>query len=209
MTRIDIDLPNRLVSPYYGDFETTRLTMQAGPYQAGGKTIHSDRLGTFKVPSFQTPSDLQHGHGSLNDAWIAPSSQFPVYDLNAHGQAVGVGVVRFGPASGDWYAAFSAPGLVGHGGYSPTVDNLNNYVAPLPDITLDVAGLIDDEGRIIADGSDGQGDRRSYLLTPVGLGEPATVPEPTTLATLGAVGGVLCIRARSRRRRTDLANPLN
>jgi len=211
VTPIDVQLPTQSLYAVGGDIAKTKLTMQVGPYQAGTKEVSDAPKGIFYVPSFQTPLGLRDGNASLvelTDAWIGRGPTDTVRDLNLLGQAVGLGFLHPGKSDGTTYAAFSAPGLVGHGGYSPTVDNLNNYIAPFPNgMTLDVAGIIDDKGRIIADGSDVQGNRHSHLLTPVALGDAATVPEPTTLATLAVLGGALYARTRNRRRRINHAEP--
>ena len=200
VTPIDI----QVVPPYPSDgiFSQTHLTMQVGAYQVGTKEVSASPLGTLVVPSFQTPTNLSFASSrmDINDAWIAPGGEDPVRDLNVQGQAVGVGVLQPGTQSRATFAAFSALGLVGHGGYAPTVDNLNSYITPLADgITLTTAFKIDDLGRILAVGS----DNHDYMLTPVALGDAATVPEPTTLATLGVLGMALWIRVRSRQSRVE------
>lgn len=205
VTPIDVQLPTRPLPDNYLDNIQTHLTMQAGAYQVGTSNVYALPLGIFTVPSFQTPTNLSWSSslGNLNNAWIGPGPTETVSDLNKQGQVVGVGVLHPGK-SGATFAAFSAPGLMGHGGYSPTVDNLNNYIAPLPGgIALTAAVKIDDLGRILAIGS----DSHDYLLTPVALGDAATVPEPTTLATLGVLGGMLSIRALVRRRRGNHGGP--
>jgi hypothetical protein len=200
VTPIDVQLPSESLSSQGGDYAKSHLTMQSGAFQVGTKEVHDPPQGIFVVPSFQTPTGMRNGFGGLgdlNDAWIGADANGTVRDLNVLGHAVGAGLVQPGKSSAT-YAAFSAPGLVGHGGYAPTVDNLNNYIAPLPaGISLTSALKIDDLGRIIALGS----DNHDYLLTPTALGDAATVPEPTTLATVCVLGITLWIRARGRQAR--------
>ncbi len=192
-----INIPSQ-GDPYTVPYWKQTLTMQSGSFQVGVKEVQASPLGTFSVPSFATPTNVAYGYFPLiNNAWIGLYPQDTVRDLNAQGQAVGQGVLPETIVDGlarTTYAAFSAVGLVDHGGYAPTVDNLNNYITPLPGVTLDLAVKIDDLGRILAAGTDGQGNSHGYLLTPVALGEAATVPEPTTLATLAVLG--LFLRGR-------------
>jgi hypothetical protein len=72
---------------------------------------------------------------------------------------------------------------------------LNNYIQTIPGVTLTSPVTIDDLGRIIAVGSNGD----DYLLTPLALGPPATAPEPTAFALLTVGSAALAIRRRFRR----------
>ena len=191
-TAISEGLAGTGLSPEY-----SILTLQNGGYKVGYSVDANPDdppntlLGVhyFKYPTFESPKNN----------WIGGSDSLPmIADMNKQGQVVGTSLI-LGKGIYDlnaYYAAFSAPGAQSHGGDAAIVDNLNNYIAAQPGMTLSTANSIDDLGRIIAGGTDGY-----YLLTPVALGDAATVPEPTVLATLGVLGGVLYARARNRRRR--------
>lgn len=112
--------------------------------------------------------------------WLGSNDFNPILDMNSSGQIVGaLGSDGDGQPQS---ARFSEPGMKNHpdsgiGGeyYS---DELNHYVAPIPGSPYLISAFkIDDLGRILAEGDNGH----DYLLTPVALGDPATVPEPTSL----------------------------
>ena len=120
-----------------------------------------------------------HGNGS------------PVSDINSQGQAVGMSQYLVGQV--DIYAAFTGPNLHNQGeGF--VADNLNNYIATIPGVSLTSAVNIDDLGRIVAFGSNGD----AYLLTPDALGVPATVPEPSTALMMGLAGSLFGVRSVRR-----------
>ena len=177
--------------------EYSILTLQNGAFKAGYSVDANpdDPPNTptgvhyFKYPTFESPK---------ND-WIGGADYIPMLaDMNKLGQVVGASLIK-GKGYYDqnaYYAAFSAPGVQAHGGDASIVDNLNNYIAAQPGMSLGWANAIDDLGRIIAAGTNGY-----YLLTPVALGDAATVPEPTAVATLGLGGaGWMAYAWRLRRR---------
>jgi hypothetical protein len=164
------------------------LTMQAGNYQVGYGMAHElDHSPYGYFPSFM----------SFSAGWNTGGPN-PVSDLNIQGQVVGIGAIFQGSGPSAFqqmgtFAAFSAVGEKSHG-FGSDVNNLNNYIATIPGVSLTSAVMIDDLGRIIADGSDGH----AYLLTPEALGPAATVPEPTTALLLVLAITGYGIRSRCR-----------
>lgn len=131
-------------------------------------------------------------------------AESPVSDFNVHNQAVGTMENADAETNGishKTYAAFSQPGFLGHqSNLDPywASNNLNRYI-DLPGTSLTTAFKIDDLGRILARGD----DDHVYLLSPLELGAPTPVPEPSALALLGVVAaswGVQSIRRRPGRR---------
>ena len=71
------------------------------------------------------------------------------------------------------------------------MQDLNGLIGPALGITLDLAWDINNNGQIVADGTNAQGVGRVYLLTPV--------PEPGTWALCGVAGLGLLVGLRRRR----------
>ncbi len=179
VTKIDVEGTSGFGAGYYV------LAMQSGFYQVGYNV--SESTPGPNVPGF-TPS-----FEGLNHGWNTTGLPLPVSDINLHGQVVGTG--DSSPLGSGTYAAFSAVGEQSHGGgFGFIVDNLNNYIASIPGVTLTSAVVIDDLGRIIAFGSNGH----DYLLTPNALGAPATVPEPSTWLIFGLAGSLFGLRSVRR-----------
>ncbi len=132
--------------------------------------------------------------GPFSD-WYSTNPAHPaVSDINNSGQVVGASDnSQVAP-----FAAFSNPSGYSHdfNQRSSVVDNLNNYIATIPGMTLVSAFKIDDVGRIVASGSDGH----DYLLNPIALGAPQTVPEPSSVLVLGCAVASLAIGMRRARR---------
>lgn len=176
--------PNQLLQEYIpggsheGDFTMYTISNDSG--EVGYKQwSHGSIEGTILFPTFSP----------WYGAWFTKSS-YPVADMNIHGQVVGRSDV-FG-------AAFSDINHTLHGDpLDREADDLNHYINPIPDATLTSALWIDDLGQIVAQSS----DDHYYLLRPLELGPPQTVPEPTTLTILACVGAMLGIR--SLRRKAD------
>jgi PEP-CTERM motif len=164
-------------------YSYTEFTMQNGQYRAGYNFDYGGGL-TFGIyyPTFE----------AWSNGWYLPQGSSPVSDINSHGQVVGMSQIY---GTSEYYAAFSDVNGQSHGFGAETVDNLNNYIQTIPGVTLTSAVKIDDLGRIIAVGSNGD----DYLLTPLALGPPATAPEPTALALLAVGSAGLAIRRRFRR----------
>ena len=161
------------------------LTMQNGSHQTG--YIYDFPSGTgiswILHPSFE----------NIFNGWQTSVGQSPVLDINSNGQVVGTSLnLVVGSTGPPVYAAFSDVNGQSHGFAAQTVDNLNNYIIPIPGVNLTSAVKIDDLGRIIAVGSNGD----NYLLTPVALGPPSPTPEPTTLAVLAVASAGFAIRRR-------------
>lgn len=180
------------------------LNLQSGTHRVGyDDTFFSEAPASFSRPPGGSLEIYHPSFESPTNGWYLPSKVMPVVeDLNSQGQAVGLSLLpnvtttALGGGVNNTYAAFSAVNGQGHGGNAAIVDNLNNYIASIPGVSLTAALDIDDLGRIIANGSDGN----AYLLTPVALGGVETVPEPTTLATWGLLGFFCGVRALRRRR---------
>ncbi len=180
------------VQTVHADGTFQLLTMQDGTHQVGYNTGLSSQAGTIIFPTFS----------GINMGWFIQggllSTSPPVADINSLGQFVGTSQYAPGqtsPGQTSTYAAFSDPTGQAHGSGS-IVNNLNNYIATIPGVSLTSAVKIDDLGRIIAVGSDGN----DYLLTPVALGAASPVPEPTTVVTLGLLASLLGFRSIRRRR---------
>jgi hypothetical protein len=147
-------------------------------------------VGTYTFKS--GPFSVDTYHYSNNElvwssvGWVGSFDTPPVHDINVLGQVVGLdrftlpGMQHLKPDDGPLYGG----------------DLLDNYIPQVPGLTLLKDALkIDDQGRIVAEDWNGH----DYLLTPLALGAPATVPEPTTLMVFGAVAIAIGVRSLHRR----------
>ncbi len=170
-------------------------TMQSGLYKAGYEYDHGPSLPGNFHPTFENSTS-----GWFTFPGFVPNTSpnpSPVSDINRQGQVVGTGLLFNGFNGYNFYAAFSEVNLQPHGAANSFDDNLNDYIAPIPGVTLTSAVKVDDLGRIIATGSNGD----NFLLTPVALGSVSPVPEPSTAMLLGLAGSILGLRALRRGRR--------
>ncbi len=178
------------LSSYLPDGSIHYVTLQEGSRQASYNNTYAPQVGPILYPAFM----------SLNSGWfIQPNFNFstpPVSDINGQGQVIGISQYSIGQTR--TYAGFSDVNGQNNAfsGNASIVDNLNEYIATIPGVSLTSAVKIDDLGRIIAVGSDGH----DYLLTPVALGAASPVPEPTTVVTLGLLASLLGFRSIRRRR---------
>lgn len=153
------------------------LTIKNGPFTATGERWHNG-IWTSSIGW----SNFRFGDPNYN-----------IRDMNTSGQIVG--------AVGS-SARFSLPRMKTHPPNGPSSgtsqafqDMLTSYIPPTPGLGwLTTAFSIDERGRILAQGD----NQHYYLLSPLALGPPLPVPEPTPLVTL-AVGGI-CLGLRSIRR---------
>lgn len=149
-------------------------------YDPGFVTSPNDEPGmlkTFKVGNFET-SDFWYQKNNLVywGSWITYQG-WNINDVNTHGAVVG---------EVDGTARVNDAGLgLPLNPYSTNNNDLNDYIPAVPGLQagdgLRTALTIDDDGRILVEGTNNQ----YYLLTPVALGDPATVPEPSTLLIFG------------------------
>lgn len=170
----------------------TQNTMQIGNFKVGYRMEYLEGQPIYYASFAPDWSD-----------WTTPSfsGQRIVSDINVKGQVVGTGYLnyytqpsidpKFVP-----FAAFTDVGMKLHGKDASVADNLNNYITPIPNVTLTAATNIDDLGRIVADGSDGH----VYLLTPTALGSAVPVPEPSSAVVFAVVGSALGLHALRRRK---------
>lgn len=159
----------RIDSTSIGNYAFTMYTLQDNGFKTG--YFREENTG-------QGPVNVAISESVLGSWYSAPNSS-PITDMNALGQFIGTGQPGVGGSGNSFtYAAIGyATGAtippeftLGH--------NLNSYIATIPGMSLTSAFNIDDVGRIIAGGSDGH----TYLLTPIALGAPQTVPEPSGIA---------------------------
>ena len=162
------------------------LTLQNGTHQVGYNDGYSYPAGLILYPTFM----------SINSGWfLTPYRNIssPVSDINGQGQVVGTSQYLLGQSS--TYAAFSDPNGRTHSFDDSAMNDLNNYIATIPGVSLTSAVKIDDLGRIIAIGSNGD----DYLLTPTAIGPASPVPEPSAAMLLGLVGTLLGLRSIRQR----------
>ena len=184
--------------PGQSDIPTMYLGVHTSAYMEYTVTDGIHKVGYLYDPVFGQPAAGPSFLG-VGTAWHGVDVRL-VSDFNIHGQAVGTSDLAGAASSASGtYAAFSAPNFTQHDFLSVEqassgVDNLNNYIAPIPGVSLTSAFKIDDMGRILAQGSNGD----TYLLTPVVLGQPAPVPEPGSVAIFGLA--ILALGYRSARR---------
>jgi hypothetical protein len=113
----------------------------------------------------------------------------PISDANIKGMFIGTGIIaNFG------FPAFSYPNN-SLGGANLYYNDLNAYIAQSLAINLTSAVKIDDNGDIIAYGTQ-NGINQYFLLNLVG--PPTTAPEPSAFVTLG-IGAAAVYWARRRR----------
>jgi len=169
-------------------------TMQSGLYKVGYEYDYGPSLPGNFHPTFENSTS-----GWFTFPGIFPNTSpnpSPVSDINRQGQVVGTGLLFNGFNGYNFYAAFAEVNLQPHGAANSFDDNLNDYIAPIPGVTLTSAVKVDDLGRIIVTGSNGD----NFLLTPVALGAALPVPEPSTVVTLGFLASLLGFRSIRRRR---------
>ena len=186
--------PINVRSSINSDDSYALLTLQNSTHQVG--YLRSNENGSVLSPA---------GASGFFD-WNILTGRLPVSDINSQGQFVGTSA--FGNQWYTTFAAFSDPNGFSHeltGKVSAVTDDLNDYIATIPGVALTSAFAIDDLGRILATGSNGD----TYLLTPTALGAPETVPEPTAAMILGVVGSILSLRSiRGRLGRSRRAAPV-
>lgn len=147
------------------------------------------------VTTFQTQGGT-YSIGTSNDWWgdyrtVTGVFYGNVTDVNIHGQMVG------GTSGGGALGVMGIPVVTGMVGLL-TEDSYQNPTSNPYFYFTGRGPLIDDLGRILAQGSDGH----EYLLTPTSLGAPQTVPEPSTLLIFGlGAAALMAHHARRPRRR--------
>lgn len=171
------------------------INLKSGSYQASDTVYNRSPLVQGSAGSIIWDSVSTSAYGTSLPGGL------PIADINIRGQVVG-----YNDSSGG--AAFSLPGLEEHP-YVPkplNSDSIKNYVTELPpfpgrpeDLWLRNAFAIDDLGRILVYATDGADYNHVYLFTPLALGDPTPVPEPTTLMMGGVLGIAYGLR-RFRRR---------
>ena len=170
---------------HYPSLSTT-IAFQVGSVQYGYYTFITPIRGEYSTP-FSIGGNLINPDGGWSNGSIT--------DGNAKGQFIGTAYV-YGPAS----AAFSFPNgsLSAFGPSSPAVLNyyyLNEYIAQNLGVNLTSAVKIDDNGDIIAEGT--QNGKDQYFLLNLNAA-PTTAPEPSAFLTLGIGAAAFCWVRRRR-----------
>lgn len=167
-------------------------TLEPHPYKYFVQTLTNGTTNAgyfYDVFSSGTMPTALNTYGYM---WFTAPPRSPIEDFNTHGVVVGI--------SDALGAAWTPDGVTSEflakidKWHSPYAWDLNNAIAPIPGVDLTKAFLVDDEDRILADGS----DSHVYLLTPTNLGAPAPVPEPGTLTAWGLVALAAGIGLRRR-----------
>jgi probable HAF family extracellular repeat protein len=122
----------------------------------------------------------------MQDLGVLPGTFMShAYGINDNGQVAGYSTATSG--SGRAFIWSSDKGL----------QDLNSLISPNLGWSLSVAQDINNKGQIVGWGTSPDGQQRAFLLTPDSAQE---VPEPTTMAGLGLVGGAMvALRRRSQR----------
>ncbi len=164
---------------------SSTTSFQVGNIQFGYNTYLTPSRGEYSVP-FSTLGPQV----SADEGW----SNGSIADGNAKGQFVGTSFI-FGAAAFSFPNGSLSPAGFNSEGYELYHD-LNQYIAQNLGINLTSAVKIDDNGDIIAEGTQ-NGKNQDFLLTlnP----SPTTAPEPATLLTLGIGAAALCWVRRRRR----------
>ncbi|MDB5352651.1 MAG: putative exosortase interaction proteinHAF family repeat protein [Planctomycetota bacterium] len=135
----------------------------------GGSSLYDFRTGTTTVsPGIDSLVYSSVALGMNNLGQVVGRSHYSIYQLTDDTHA--------------WLALTPGVGL-------PT--DLNDLIDPKSGWLLQSASGIADDGRIVGVGLDGQGRGHYFLLT------PQSVPEPATIALVGA-GSLLLIRRRRK-----------
>lgn len=169
-------------------FEKTPVVVTDGPHETSWNPLEEERWTTkFQTQAGTYIAYTQHDyHGDYRTITRVTDNYVwgTVFDANIRGQFLGAGT--------DGYLK-----VVGVPGYTLSMYPLIQNPVPDPGFYLKAGGAIDDLGRVLAQGSNGE----TYLLTPQELGPPQTVPEPTVLALAGLVSLGAASRAAVRRGR--------
>ncbi len=150
---------------------------------------------TYTVGYDSGPNTIGQYYGRTDNGWFSRNPGG--IDMNLHGQMTGT-------TNGGNAAAITdpqgnnlppPPGVSSSQWWGQLTSEWYTPPAGIPGFYLKGTPRIDDLGRLLVQGgTEGSTGDPYYLLTPVSMGSPQTIPEPTTLLMVGGGLGALVAR---------------